>query len=97
MLTLRRTRCRRRLTLCRRLARGRGAIAHWRNGGRFSWQSRIRDRAINLTLLLGQRIVQIALNLNALLALGFSRRLTLSRVRRDRRQRNILRLRVVCR
>ena len=93
MLTLSRARCRRRLTLCRRLTRGSGAIAHWRNGSRLSWQSRVRYRAINLTLLLGQRIVQIALNLNALLPLRFSRSLTLSRVRGDRRQRNILRLR----
>jgi hypothetical protein len=73
MLTLSRTRCRRRLTFCRRLARGRGAIAHWRNGCRFSWQRRVRYGAINLALLLGQRIVQIALNFNALLALRLSR------------------------
>jgi hypothetical protein len=44
----------------------------------------------SLALLLGQRIVQIALNFNTLLALRLSRCLALSRVSGNRRQRNIL-------
>ena len=96
MLTLSRTRRCRRLTLGSGLTRG-GAIAQRRNGSRFCRQSRVGYRAINLPLLLGQRVIQITLNLNALLPLWFSRRLPLSRVRRDGRQRDILRLRVVCR
>jgi hypothetical protein len=92
VLTLSRTRRCRRLTLGR-LARRRGAIGaitDRRDGCRFSWQRRVSHGAVQLALLLGQRIVQIALNFNTLLALRLCRCLALSRVRGNRRQRNIL-------
>ena len=98
VLTLCRTRRCSRLTLGR-LARRRsaiGAITDRRDGCRFSRQRRVRYGAVNLALLLSQGIIQVALHLNTLLSLRLSASLALSRIRGDRRQRNIL-LRVVCR
>ena len=65
---------------------------------RFSWQRRVSHYVVHLFLVLRlrQRIVQVTLNFYTLLAFWRSRCLTLSRGRRDWRQRNIL-LRVVCR
>ena len=42
-------------------------ITDRRDGCRFSWQRRVSYGAVQLALLLGQRIIQIALNFNALL------------------------------
>lgn len=75
MLTFSRTRGRCCLTLGR-LARRRGAIGaipDWRDGSRFSRQRRVSHGAVQLALLLGQRIVQIALNFDTLLALRRNR------------------------
>ncbi len=92
VLTLSRTRRCRRLTFGR-LARRRGAtgaITDRRDGCRFSWQRRVSYGAVQLALLLGQRIIQIALNFNALLALRLCRGLALGRVRGNRRYRDVL-------
>lgn len=84
---------------CRRLTFGRlarrrgatGAITDRRDGCRFSWQRRVSYGAVKkLALLLGQRIIQIALNFNALLALRLCRGLALGRVRGNRRYRDVL-------
>ena len=73
---------------CRRLLLGIAAM-NWRNGGWFSWQRGVHHGSVNLFLILRlhQRVVQIALNLNTLLAFRRSWRPALSRGRRDRRQR----------
>lgn len=54
---------------CRRLLLGIAAM-NWRNGGWFSWQRGVHHGSVNLFLILRlhQRVVQIALNLNTLLA-----------------------------
>ena len=75
MLTFSRTRGRCCLTLGRP-ARRRGAIGaipDWRDGSRFSRQRRVSHGAVQLALLLGQRIVQIALNFDTLLTLRRNR------------------------
>ena len=92
MLTFSRTRGRCCLTLGR-LARRRGAIGaipDWRDGSRFSRQRRVSHGAVQLALLLGQGIVQIALNFDTLLALRRNRCLALRRVRGNRRYRYVL-------
>ena len=89
MLTLYRTRSGGSLTFSCCLTRG-GAITDRSNGRRFSRQRRVRYGAVNLALLLSQRVVQIALNLDALLSLRLSGSLALGWVRRNWRQRNVL-------